>query len=169
MLVQELCQTNVRCSWLEMLLVEAATVLWDADCEMLPVVNDDGVVVGVVTDRDIAVAAGTRPVPLSQITVGEVMTRDPWTVKRSDDVRAALQIMTFRGVRRLPVVDDNRVLHGVITLQDIAQLARSPKHGPDDLAIQDVLLALIPLSRPASPAADPASDARKMIRADAVM
>ena len=87
----------------------------------VPVSGEDGRIVGVVTDRDIitrCVALGERP---AQTPVKRIMTKKAVTVNAGDDVRRAAQLMAARRVRRLPVVEDDRVV-GMVSLGDIAAL-----------------------------------------------
>ena len=106
-------------------LAEAAQLLWNGDCGILPVV-DAGKLVGVVTDRDMYIALGTRNQPASQITVGDVATGAVWVCGPADDVHAALDTMKERRVRRLPVVADGSLV-GVISLNDLALAAGAGK------------------------------------------
>jgi CBS domain-containing protein len=85
-------------------LAEAAALMLDADCGILPVVNDDGRLVGVVTDRDMFIALATRNRLASQLTVGEVARTKVFTCGPEDDVQTALATMKQHHVRdsRLP-------------------------------------------------------------------
>ena len=91
----------------------------------MPVV-DDGKLVGVVTDRDMYIALGTRDKRASQITVGDVATGTVWTCAPTDDVHVALSTMKERRVRRLPVVADGSLV-GIISLNDLALVAGAGK------------------------------------------
>jgi len=99
---------------------EAARIMWERDCGAVPV-TDEGRVVGIVTDRDICMAAYFQGVPLASIGIIQVMTRDVCTCRASDDVGAAEQLMRERQVNRLPVVDDQDVLVGMLSLCDLTQ------------------------------------------------
>jgi len=106
-------------------LAEASQQLWNGDCGILPVI-DEGKIVGVVTDRDMYIALGTRNQPASQITVGDVATRTVWTCAPTDDVHVALGTMKERRVRRLPVVAEGSLV-GIISLNDLALAAGAGK------------------------------------------
>jgi CBS domain-containing protein len=106
-------------------LAEASHQLWKGDCGILPVI-EDGKVVGVVTDRDMYIALGTRDQRASQITVGDVAPGTVWTCAPTDDVQAALSTMKERRVRRLPVVADGSLV-GIISLNDVALVAGAGK------------------------------------------
>jgi len=106
-------------------LAEAAQQLWNADCGILPVI-DEGKLVGVVTDRDMYIALGTRDTPASQIAVGDVATGTVWTCAPTDDVHVALNTMRERRVRRLPVLADGSLV-GIVSLNDLALVGGAGK------------------------------------------
>ena len=106
-------------------LAEAAQLLWNGDCGILPV-TDEGKLVGVVTDRDMYIALGTRNRPASDIAVGDVASATVWTCAPTDDVHAALDTMRARRVRRLPVVADGSLV-GIVSLNDLALVAGAGK------------------------------------------
>ncbi|MGE3403483.1 MAG: CBS domain-containing protein, partial [Vicinamibacterales bacterium] len=84
-------------------LAEAAALMLDADCGILPVVDDAGKLVGVVTDRDMYIALATRDTRASQLSVGEVARSPVFTCGPDDDVQSALATMKQHHIRRLPV------------------------------------------------------------------
>jgi CBS domain-containing protein len=100
-------------------LAEVAALMWDANCGIVPVVDEMGCVVGVVTDRDICIAAATRDLAPSQIRASELPYRAAITCLPEDDVHTALRLMTDNRVRRLPVTNEAGALHGIISIDDI--------------------------------------------------
>ena len=98
----------------------ATEIMWTRNCGALPIVEDSRVVVGMVTDRDLLIALGTRNRNASDLQVGEVMSKDLSLCAPNDDVRDALKIMAERQLHRLPVVDKDGVLKGILSLDDIA-------------------------------------------------
>ena len=107
-------------------LAEAARLMWEGDVGCLPVVEHDRVV-GVVTDRDACMSACLQGKPLDQIAVGAAMSRELYTCGATATFADAEQIMTVHQVRRLPVVDENGRLVGMLTLADLARrIAGSP-------------------------------------------
>jgi len=99
--------------------VDAAKCMKQADAGMIPVV-DGGQLVGTVTDRDIAlrvVAEGKSP---ETTTVGEIASRELVTVTPDQDLSEALNLMARHQVRRLPVVEEGRLV-GVIAQADLAR------------------------------------------------
>ena len=92
------------------------------DCGCLPITADDGSqrVVGMITDRDICMAALFHGKPLSEIRVGEVMTKEVRACNPGDALREAAAIMGEARVRRLPVVDEADQILGLLSLSDLA-------------------------------------------------
>jgi CBS domain-containing protein len=101
---------------------EAATLMRDHDCGSIPVVGDLKVknLVGTVTDRDLAVrglAEGRGP----DTAISELMTADPVTCVPEDEVEDLRQVMVQALVRRVPVVDEDGVLVGIVAQADLAR------------------------------------------------
>lgn len=114
-------------------LAEAANLMWEGDCGVLPVV-DEGELVGIVTDRDMFIAVGTRDVRATHLRVGAVATRQVSTCGSDDDVDAALAVMKGAAVRRLPVLDDTGTVVGIVSINDIAFAPGvDPEHVVDTL------------------------------------
>lgn len=134
---------DVKCCGPDTNLASAAAVMWENDCGVLPVVTDGRNAIGVITDRDIAIALGTRNEQASEIPVKEVMTREIYTTSPEDDIHSALKIMRKAQVRRLPVVNTEGVLDGILCLNDIALQAVRPngKKSPE-LSYEDVVNTL---------------------------
>jgi len=121
----------------------AIEMLWTRDCGMLPVVDARQKVIGVVTDRDLCVALGTRNRLAGQITVGEVASGAIYTCRASDDIHNALETMATRKVRRLPVVDDNGILEGILSMDNVVLHTEAPGWGrAAELSDEDVVKAL---------------------------
>lgn len=102
-------------------LADAAALLRDHDCGFMPVLDANDYVAGVVTDRDLAIAFANAGEPWDQLTAGRAMTGPAHTCLPTDSVADALQTMSHFRVRRLPVVDRQGRLLGVISLDDIAR------------------------------------------------
>jgi len=107
----------------------ATELMWIGNCGFLPVISDDGRVVGVITDRDICIALGTRGRPSGEITVAEAMSKNVYFCTPQDDVRTALQLMSEGRVRRLPVVTRDGVLVGVVSIDEVLLRAEPPQLG----------------------------------------
>lgn len=127
MKVRDIMTSDVQCCGPDTNLGAAAKMMWDSDCGALPVLNVQGQVVSVVTDRDICMAAATKNKPASDITVWETVSGKAHTCQLSDDVHTALDIMKREKVRRLPVVDEDGVLQGIVAMNDFVLLAGEAK------------------------------------------
>jgi CBS domain-containing protein len=100
-------------------LIRVGQMMREGDFGIAPVVDEKGRVVGVITDRDICVAAGTGGRATSRIQASELMQRDVACCRPDDDVRDALALMERRRVRRLPVTLSTGVLTGILSMDDI--------------------------------------------------
>ena len=138
MKVQNIMTTNVASCSPDTNLAAAAGLLWDYDCGSLPVVDSERKVVGVITDRDLCMAAATKNRLASEITVREVMTGAVHNCHPNNDVKSAIKTMQSEKALRLPVVDDDGRLQGVISMNDIMIHTESGKSG---LSCEEVLSA----------------------------
>jgi CBS domain-containing protein len=125
MRIEQLMTTQVKACRPEDTLERAAQLMWDYDCGSLPVCSGDGVmkVVGMITDRDIAMCAMFHQKPLCELPVSEAMARNLRTCRPTDSVEKAEAVMRDAQVRRLPVVDSNGRMVGMISLADLAREA----------------------------------------------
>lgn len=130
-------------------LAAAAKIMWEGDCGAVPVTDDRGKVVGIITDRDICIAAATRSRMEGEIPVQDVISKNLYTCAPGDDVRAALDTMRSRKVRRLPVVGHDGQLAGILSLHDIALQARSSRN--QELMPEAVLDTFVAITAPATP------------------
>jgi CBS domain-containing protein len=137
MTVKELMTSTVTTGTPDTTVAEAAHLMWERDCGILPIV-DDGELVGVVTDRDMYIALATQNERAANLRVGAVATRKVATCGPDDDVRAALDTMTRARIRRLPVVGPGQALAGMLSLNDIVLAAGPGK----DVSSDDILRTL---------------------------
>lgn len=100
----------------------AARQMWEHDCGAVPVV-DAGKLVGIITDRDICMAAYTQGRPLAAIAIQDVMARHVRVCRADDSLEHAASSMADARVRRLPVVDAEHRLVGIVSMADIARSA----------------------------------------------
>lgn len=108
-------------------IVEAARLMRDENVGSLPV-TDEGKLVGMLTDRDIAVRVVAEGKSLESTTVGEVFSRNPVAARPDQDLDEALQLMAQHQVRRLPVVEDDRLV-GILAQADVALEEKEKKTG----------------------------------------
>jgi CBS domain-containing protein len=125
MRVEQLMTKQVHICRPEDSLERAAQLMWDYDCGSLPVISGDGApkAVGMITDRDIAMCAMFHPKPLRELPVSEAMARNVRVCRPADSVEDAESVMRDAQVRRLPVVDSNERIVGMISLADLAREA----------------------------------------------
>jgi CBS domain-containing protein len=102
MKVKDVMTPNAKAIWLTESLADAAKLMWENDCGVLPIIKDGRKVLGMITDRD---------------------TPD-------DDVDQALQLMQEHKIRRLPVVNPEGELEGILSMNDIVLHAKSAKASP---------------------------------------
>ena len=130
----------------------SAKLMWERDCGAVPVVDQEGRVIAMLTDRDICMAALTQGRALGEIHVSSAMSRRLWSCRPKDDVKEAETVMRAHQVRRLPVVDAEGKLVGLLSISDLARVAVSPKGGgakKKPVAAADVGETLGAISSPA--------------------
>lgn len=129
----------------------AVEILWNRNCGILPVVNNEQQVVGVVTDRDICIALGTRNRLPGEITVGEIASGNVFACKLDDDIHTALATMAQGKVRRLPVISAEGKLQGLLSMDDIVlQSAAGMPAKPGELSHHEVVATLRTIYQPAT-------------------
>jgi CBS domain-containing protein len=122
-------------------LATVAKIMWDRDCGFVPVVDTSGVVAGVVTDRDICIATSTRRLLPEHISAAQAMTTPIHACLSDDGIRDVLATMKQFRIRRVPVIDANGKLQGVISLNDLV-LASSVKREPQAADIVSTMAAI---------------------------
>ncbi len=130
-------------------LARAAKQLWDCDCGSMPVVDDRRRVLGMITDRDICMAALTTGKSLADLRVRDAMAKDVASMRPSESVREAELVMRARGVRRLPVLDDQNRLIGLLCCNDLVRWVDDG--GANGTTVQDavhLLRTLATVGRP---------------------
>lgn len=100
----------------------AARHMWEGDCGCVVVTHEDATVAGIVTDRDLAMAAWTKGRPLAEIPVRTAMTSPARAVLASDSLSTVLEALTEEQVHRVPVIDEAGVLVGVVSLADVVRV-----------------------------------------------
>jgi len=140
MKVRDLMTTNAITCSPNTNLAMAAGLMWDNNCGALAVTNDDGKVIGLITDRDICIAVATRQRLASEILVSEVITGEVWACAPQDGIQNLLQTMRHARVRRLPVIDDDGMLQGIVSISDVVLRAEEAqgKQKPE-LSLQDAI------------------------------
>jgi CBS domain-containing protein len=109
----------------------ATELMWTENCGFLPVVDSEGKLQSVVTDRDICIALGTKNRLPGEVPVREVMSQKLYSCTPDDDVHVALQTMKDGRVRRLPVIAQEEKLVGVVSMDDILLRAQPTSLGKE--------------------------------------
>ena len=109
-------------------IIEAARLMKSEDVGSIPVTEGDRLV-GIVTDRDVAIRVVAEGKDVQSVTVGEIASRDLVTVDPQQDLDEALRLMAQHQVRRLPVVEEDGRLVGILAQADVAQQGDDTKTG----------------------------------------
>src|SRR6185369_1229119 len=136
MRVQDIMTKDVSCCNPGTNAAVATEIMWNRNCGVLPIVEGDRGVIGIVTDRDLLIALGTSNRNAADLPVGEVMSKELSLCAPGDNVRDALKTMAQQRLRRLPVVDKNGALKGILSLSDIVLQSNT-----DDLS-EDLLTTM---------------------------
>ena len=121
MKVSDLMTKDVRACHQHDSLNRAAQIMWEKDCGAVPVVDSDAKVIGMLTDRDICMAAYTQGIRLADRSIASVMSQNVCVCNPDDNISAAAERMRERQIRRLPVVDEEGCLVGILSVSDIAR------------------------------------------------
>lgn len=130
----------------------AARLMWEHDIGAVPVVDAEGKLVGIVTDRDLCMSSYFTGEPIGAVAVEHAMSTVVFTVEPGQSVEAAEELMRAKQIRRLPVVEAGK-LAGMITLGDLARAAKS-RRGVEAGDVNITLAAIVePRVAPAAVAA----------------
>ena len=147
MKVKDLQTSNVQTCGADTNLAAAAQIMWECDCGVVPVVDENRTLLGMITDRDICIATTTRSAAPADIQVRHVMTTGTvYSCAPEDDVRTALRSMATHRVRRLPVTDRAGHLVGIISMHDV--LKRTSTKANAEIPGGEVIEALQSISTP---------------------
>ena len=139
MKVKDVMTPDARAIWITQSLAAAAKEMWENDCGVLPIIKDDRKVVGMLTDRDICMAAAMRDRTPSGISVAEVMSAAIFSTTPEDDVAQALQLMREHKIRRLPVLNADGELEGILSMNDIVLKAKARNGKKPEIEYADVV------------------------------
>ncbi|WP_165221266.1 CBS domain-containing protein [Aquisphaera insulae] len=117
--VADVMTTDLRTCSPHSTVLEAVMFFRDADCGAIPIV-DMGKPLGILTDRDVALALASYPSDLARLPVGDLMTPEIVSVNQDDTISVAMDLLGDHGIRRLLVVNGDGVLVGVLSWSDLA-------------------------------------------------
>ncbi|MBV8519924.1 MAG: CBS domain-containing protein [Acidobacteria bacterium] len=133
--VRDVMTPNPECVSEKDSIRDVARIMRDEDTGVVPVV-DGKKVIGLITDRDIVVRGLAEGKDLGNARVNEFMTKQVRSVREDDSVNDALQLMTGAEIRRVPVVNRNDEIVGIVSLGDIASDSGQP--GKVGRAVEDI-------------------------------
>jgi CBS domain-containing protein len=127
-LVRDAMTANPRTIGMHQPVVDAARIMADEDVGSIPVVDDNGILAGIVTDRDIAVRVVARGRDPYATRVVEIATKQVSPAYPEEPLDDALEQMAYRRVRRLPVIENDRVV-GILAQADVVHEVKGKKAG----------------------------------------
>ncbi len=110
-------------------LTAAARIMWERDVGVVPVVDEDGKLVGILTDRDVCMSAYFTGAPLGAIPARSAMSTEVFCAGPGQSVASAEELMRSKQVHRLPVQDESGKLVGMVSLSDLARAATGGGRG----------------------------------------
>lgn len=150
MRVNEVMARAVSCCDPDTDLERVAQIMWSADCGSVPITDDAGRPVGIVTDRDIAMACALNHKSLWEMHSSDLMNGGKvFCCTSGDDIQTAINIMLREKVRRLPVVSNQGVVEGMLSVDDIVAMAERGRRGEGapPLSYDDAMSALKAVSK----------------------
>jgi CBS-domain-containing membrane protein len=149
MIVSQLMSRNLETCNPQDSLQDAARKMWDGDIGCLPVLDSEAHLVGIVTDRDAFMAAYTQGRPLTDISVDSAMAHRVFSCSPTDRIEDVEGIMKAHQVRRVPVIDQQGHIVGVVSMNDIArESAREIKERRPELNVDTFVSTLASICEP---------------------
>lgn len=127
MIVKDIMRKGVATCAPDSDLASVIDTMRERDCGFLPVVDSHGIVVGVITDRDVCLAGGTKHRALARVSAKETMSRPVFSCFPDENVKVVLETMAKHRVRRLSVLNKSGHLEGVMSIDDI--VSAPPRRG----------------------------------------
>ena len=149
MRISQIMSRSVQSCRPEDTLSVAAGKMWDHDIGCLPVIGADGHLTGMVTDRDISMCSYTQGKPLHEIPVSVAMAKVVFSCRVEDSLIQAEEVMRSQRIRRLPVLDANDNVVGMVSLNDLAREAeRETGRKGKEVSAQEVTATLAAVCEP---------------------
>ena len=120
----------------------AARLMWEHDCGTIPVVDHEGRLAGIITDRDICMAAYTQGLPIQAIPITSAMTQYALACHLDDSVNTAEELMREGQIRRVPVIDNEGRPVGIVAVSDLTRFAANAKETNFDRGVVSTLAAI---------------------------
>ena len=119
-MVKDLMQKNVHTIYPNQTIFSASVLMASKKIGTLPVIKEDGTLIGILTDRDIVTRCNALGKDMSKVKVCECMTSNPARTVPSHPCEFTVQLMAEYGIRRMPVVENDKLV-GIISIADIAR------------------------------------------------
>jgi predicted transcriptional regulator len=120
----------------------AARLICETDCGALPVVDGSGRLIGIITNSDITTKLIARGVNIAHAQVSDCMTEQAFACPADNSIETCLRAMSWHQIKRIPIVDHDHKVIGIICRRDLARYVCEHAGGSVPLAIADVLWAL---------------------------
>lgn len=136
MLVKSIMTSEVKVCAPDTSLAAAARIMSTRDCGIVPVVDSQHKLLGIITDRDVCLAVATKYESPEELPVRDIMTKKVYTCAPDDDAQTAMNLMKNHAVRRVPVVTADGRLTGLISIDDL--VIRADRHKGAAVSAEDV-------------------------------
>lgn len=123
--VREVMTPNPQCVGAKDSIVDAARIMQSADTGIVPVVDDSRKIVGMITDRDIVVRLIAEGKDVQNARVNDVMTKSVRKVDEDAAINDVVELMSNAQIRRVPVVNKNDQIVGIVSLADLATTGKT--------------------------------------------
>ncbi|MBI4564439.1 MAG: CBS domain-containing protein [Planctomycetes bacterium] len=142
MKVRDVIKKDVQLCHPDMNLAEVGHLMLEADCGVIPVVDQGGKPIGVITDRDAFIALATRNRPAAELKVGDIVAGNHvLTCTTDDDIQDVLETMRTHQIRRVPIKDEEGRLAGIVSINDLVIVAKSDREAKTgDVTFKDIAL-----------------------------
>jgi CBS domain-containing protein len=146
MRISELMSQPAVCCGMHDMAHVATRQMWENDIGCVAVVDDDGRVTGIVTDRDICMATYTQGKPPQAISLADIMTKQVFACRPSDTIETADRVMGEKQIRRMPIVDEHNRPVGFLSMNDITRGAASGR--TDGVGEREVVQVMAAIGQP---------------------
>ncbi|MBE0429869.1 MAG: CBS domain-containing protein [Thermoleophilia bacterium] len=123
--VSKIMTRDVRTCGKTSILMDCARLMKDLNVGAIPVVDDNGHLAGIITDRDITIRAVAEGADSKNERVGDFMTPSPFTVEPETSIEEAAEVMGRHQIRRLPVVENGNLV-GIVSFGDLSVKTAEP-------------------------------------------
>jgi CBS domain-containing protein len=137
MKVRDLMTTDVKSCREYCTLNSAAQTMWEYDIGCVPIVDHENRVIGMLTDRDVCMSVYIQGVPLTAASVTSAMSKQVFFCHPQDDIASVERLMREKQIHRVPVVDAEGRLAGIISLNDIAREAAQESRAKKSREVSD--------------------------------